>query len=653
MQISRLEEQGSSFKAVDESKVLSSQDHWFRPVDIKAGPDGAVYIADWYDSRLSHVDPRDTWNKNTGRIYRLRSKQSQPQGQFDFSQYSISELTTALKSENKWFRQQALRQFGDRNDAQAIHALLPLFRGNNAQNALEALWAIHLSGGLSDDLVIEALEHKDPYVRLWAVRLVGDNKQASKIVADKLVQLARQERHLEVIGQLASSAKRLSGELAIPIIAQLIVNPASQHDIENQMLIWWAMESKAVAYRTALLKIFSKQNIWQLPIVKNVLITRLMQRYALAGGMLNYQTSAELLALSPSDQDSKIMLAALQQSIQSVELNLLPEQLVSQMQLLQNKFGEGKLSNGIKQKDPTVIQEALSIIAKGKGQALERLSYIKLMGQIQETQAIPILLKLVIDGTETTGARFEALQALGKFNSAELGSKLVSYYPDKLRADPLLKDAALSLFATRAEWAKALLIMVNQTRQVKKADIPDHIVRKVKLLNDQALTHQVDQIWPEVRVTNTDEKSQEISKIKQALDVGKGIASDGKIVFNQYCGACHQLFGQGGHLGPDLTGYDRNNVNSFVLNIVDPNAEIREGYVLYQAKHKNGQSLVGFVQDRNASQLILKPVGQDAVTFMLDDLVSLEVQSRSIMPERIIEHLSHQQIRDLFAYIRQ
>src|SRR5690606_32610545 len=80
IQLTRFEADGSSLKNVDEGKVVETADRWFRPVHITAGPDGSVYIADWYDSRLSHVDPRDTWDKGSGRIYRLRGKDTAPVG---------------------------------------------------------------------------------------------------------------------------------------------------------------------------------------------------------------------------------------------------------------------------------------------------------------------------------------------------------------------------------------------------------------------------------------------------------------------------------------------------------------------------------------------------------------------------------------------
>ena len=219
VQLDRFEPDGSTFKTIDEERILQSDDHWFRPVNIKAGPDGAVYIADWYDSRLSNTDPRDTWSKNTGRIYRLRDKgESKGIPKFDLTKYSTSQLIQLLKSDNKWFRQHALRQFADKKDKSVVPALMPLLQSDSGQNALEALWAINVSGGFNDKIAKIALNHQDPFVREWGVRLLGDAKNVSIELSLELRNLASKETNPEVRSQLACTAKRLPAADAIPVI---------------------------------------------------------------------------------------------------------------------------------------------------------------------------------------------------------------------------------------------------------------------------------------------------------------------------------------------------------------------------------------------------------------------------------------------------
>src|SRR6185295_14924008 len=139
LQLSIFEPKGSTFSNIDEARILETDDHWFRPVDITTGPDGAVYLADWYDSRLTHVDPRDTWSKNTGRIYRLRNKNTNTSVQkFDVSAYSNEQLIQTLSNANKWFRQQALLEIGNRKDNKVIPQLMQLLKTDTGQLALEA-----------------------------------------------------------------------------------------------------------------------------------------------------------------------------------------------------------------------------------------------------------------------------------------------------------------------------------------------------------------------------------------------------------------------------------------------------------------------------------------------------------------------------------
>jgi len=100
--------EGSTFRTKDAEDLLSTTDRWFRPVDAKAGPDGCVYIADWYDTRLSHVSPVDDWSKGDGRIYRVRPKSGAPVlKSFDLHKAGADELVGYLSHSNKWFRKQA------------------------------------------------------------------------------------------------------------------------------------------------------------------------------------------------------------------------------------------------------------------------------------------------------------------------------------------------------------------------------------------------------------------------------------------------------------------------------------------------------------------------------------------------------------------
>jgi len=651
IQLSRPDPVGSTFLCVDEEKMLTSTDHWFRPVDIKAGPDGAVYLADWSDSRLSHVSPIDTWNKRSGRIYRIKRKNQAPAASFDLSTYSSQALVALLANKNKWLRQQALRLLGDRKDTSILPELLTLFRQADGQTTLEALWAIHLSGGFSEEVASEALQHADPYVRLWGIRLQGDSREASPRLADQLADLAASEQQLEVIGQLAASAKRFPPAVALPILNQLMQNVHTQQDRDNQFLIWWALESKAESGRAMLLTLFENPALWTQPMVQEIILERLMQRYILAGGKQNYLSGAAMFDLAPSDDLAKLLLIGLAEGLRGKGVEELPEKLSHWMRYYQAKFGEGELNLALRQNDQSALSKALVVIADPNANRLERLSYIKTLGEIDQPQAVPVLLKIAANNNNPVAIRLACFQALQHYNDPSIGEELRNAYAHNIRSNSDVRLAAFRLFASRADWAKAFLTLVYETKAVKKGEVPDAIIRQFKLLGDEVLNQKVDELWPTIKIATSDEKTAAVLKIKEALTRGEGNVARGKTIYTHSCGSCHLLHEEGGAIGPDLTGYDRTNLNYLVLNIVDPNADIREGYVTYLVEKKDGQILSGTIVDRSDAMITLRTLSGEEITLAQTEIKRSEAQKLSLMPERLMEPLGEQEIRDLFAYL--
>jgi putative heme-binding domain-containing protein len=671
VQLSRFEPTGSSFSNIDEERIMETEDHWFRPVNVKVGPDGAVYMADWYDSRLSHVDPRDTWHKSSGRIYRLRNKDGESVGAFDLSTYSNVQLIKLLSHENKWFRQQALRQFGDRKDKSVIPHLMPLLKSGTGQTALEALWAINLSGGFNDEVALLSLNHNDPFVRMWGVRLLGDANKISGIASDKLVELASKEPHPEVRSQLASTAKRLPGEDAIPIIKALLKNHDDSGDPDIPMLIWWAMEAKAESDREGVLGIFEDNDLWKQPTVQEIVLKRIMQRYTMAGGQENFAACTRLLDMAPSAEQGRILVTGLQEGLRGQDIAALPADLLQALKPYQKEFGEGPLALSLRQGKKEAVDEALVIIADQQASLGERLSYIRIMGEINEPRSVPVLLKIVESNASSGALKQAALQSLQRYDDPEIGVRVAKAYPGSIRADEDVRAAALALFASRTDWAHQLIDGIDLKKQValekeeaentnvartnliNKEDVPEQIVRQLKLLGDPAIDKAVERLWPEVRLASSAEKSQRITKVSSLLKSGTGDPSAGRPIFSARCGSCHRLFDSGGNIGPELTGYDRRNVNNLLFNTVDPNADIREGYVNYHITTTDGRTLAGTITARSSETITLQPLGGEAVMLSTDQIENMKAQPNSMMPERLLDGLTDQQIRDIFAYLTQ
>src|SRR5204862_7017486 len=140
-------------------------------------------------------------------------------------------------------RQTVLRLLADRKDKSAVPILTKMVTDNLGQLALESLWALNLCGGFNDDVALQTLDHKDPYVRLWTARLLGDAMKVSARLASKLAEIALTEPNLEARGQLASTAKRLPAKDALPIVRNLLAHDEDVDDNRLPLLLWWAIES--------------------------------------------------------------------------------------------------------------------------------------------------------------------------------------------------------------------------------------------------------------------------------------------------------------------------------------------------------------------------------------------------------------------------
>ncbi len=651
VQLTRLESKGSTFRNVDEDRILETDDHWFRPVDLKSGPDGSVYIADWYDSRLSHVDPRDTWHKSSGRIYRLRNK-NRPVSfkKFDLSKYSSEQLVELLKSNNKWFRQQALIQFGNSKDRSIVPKLVGLLESKDNPSSLEALWAINIINRLDDRTTTLALQHKNPYVRLWGVRLLGDTKRVSSTISSQLGKLASFETDPEVRSQLASTAKRLPGLDAIQILRGLLKNHDDYKDPDIPLMIWWAIESKSETDRDLIVDMFEDKSIWQKNVVKTVILKRLMQRYIMAGGDENYNSAARLIKLSPSKDLSKVLISGLNEGLRGRDILELSPELMRAIQPFQSSFFGGPLALGIQKKDVKAVNQALNIIVDDNSSIDHRRTYIKLMGQTDLPQSVPALLKVVESSKSSAALKETALQSLERYNMNEIGVRVVSIYP-QLRGDLGVREAAMDLFASRRNWASELLSSIENTKKINKNDVPEQVARRLKLLNDPVITKTIERIWPNLKLVASSEKNTMIAKYIKIIRSGRGDSKRGRVLFLRSCGGCHRLFKEGGDIGPDLTGYERRNINSMLLNIIDPNADIREGYVIHRVTTTDGRSLEGKILARNGDSFTLQSLNGKEITLSSKQIKEMKAQQISTMPERILDSLTEQEVKDIFSYI--
>ncbi|HEX3654502.1 MAG TPA: c-type cytochrome, partial [Pirellulales bacterium] len=169
---------------------------------------------------------------------------------------------------------------------------------------------------------------------------------------------------------------------------------------------------------------------------------------------------------------------------------------------------------------------------------------------------------------------------------------------------------------------------------------------------EPGLAERVAKLWGHVDGATTADMREQIARLQKTLKAGTGTPYAGKKLFSATCAKCHRLFTDGGQIGPDLTSFKRDDVTNMLTNIVNPSAEVREGFETYVAVTGDGRVVSGFLADRDNRMIVLRGIDGQNVALEQDDLEQFERQKRSLMPEGLLQKMTDQQIRDLFAYLR-
>jgi putative membrane-bound dehydrogenase-like protein len=643
--MSQVRPDGSSFQTKDIGYAVESSDPWFRPVDIKLGPDGAIYVADWYDRQVNHyrnhegqIDPEH------GRIYRLKARaQGLAARPLDLARLSTLELIKMLADPNRWTRETVLRLIGDRKDPSIVPELKRWLARETGQLALESLWALNLAGGLDEATALAALVHADPYVRLWTARLLCDPSRVSPLVAASLAHRAAVEPNVEVRAQLACSAKRLPARDALPIVRELLARSEDAGDIHLPLLIWWAIEAKITTDPEAVLALFQDRTVWERPLARATVVERLMRRFAASGTRQDLSRCARLLALAPGPNHIKRMMEGFEAAYAGRLLVGLPTELT---EALARSSGES-VTLGLRQGKLEALKEALSLLADDRGDRAKQIQLLQVLGEVRRPACIPVLLRLACQSPDNA-LRTAALNSLVGYDDPAIAPSVLAAYSNM--SDDVLA-AAQSLLATRRSWAARFLDAI-EAHTIDPHTVPREVVERLLLLGDSRIADRATKLFGPIQPATSAELHARIDQLASVVRGGSGVPKPGKQIFDHACARCHTLFGKGGKVGPDLTTYRRDDLETMLLNIVNPSAEIREGYTTLVVATTDGRTLTGVLVEEDKNVVVLRSGDGKELTLARAEIDAMRASRSSIMPEGLLKDYTDQQVRDLLAYLR-
>lgn len=666
---------GSTFDAAYGGVLLDAHDTWFGPTDLCVGPDGAIRVSDFHDERTAHPDPDAAWDRRNGRIFAIRPTGAGRPPALDLARFSSDALVDLLAADDGWAADRARVELAARRDAAVIPRLMSMARESDERLALEGTWGLAAVGAFDDRLALELLVHPSPHVRRWTVRLLGDRRDVAPEIAEALRALARRERDPATLAQLAASARRLPPRQGMPIALAVIATDVGRGDERIPWLVWWALERAASGEPGLIVGAFGREEAWNDPALRDNAL-RLLRRYAADGTRAGDDACAAILAAAPA-RDATAALDAIRTGLAERGTGLdaigqggLFESVAVKRDTVRPPRGsapvEGPLREAIAAAwhahpdDLLALEAAIRAGLPGSGEhllsrmgdpaagdeaRLACLTIVAAAGVEGGGEAARALL-LSAPGDEIALGAIEAIDARG---GAEEIEALVARYLDFPRA---AHSRAREMFFRRRGAGLAFLRLVDAGR-VDAATVPVSQLAALAPHRDAEIDALVLAHWGRVGAGTPEEKLATMRRLSNDLRAGRGDRARGKDLFAKQCGTCHLLFGEGGRIGPDLTGANRSDTAALLANIVDPSAVIRSDWLAHTVVTTSGRAVTGLLAEQGAASVTLLDGEGRRTVIDRGDIESIDASAVSLMPERILERLSPADVRDLFAYLQQ
>lgn len=304
------------------------------------------------------------------------------------------------------------------------------------------------------------------------------------------------------------------------------------------------------------------------------------------------------------------------------------------------------LRQGLISGNSAAYERVLQLVASTELSIAQRVVLLNLLSEHGRPDCVPRVLKLLaLD--QSPEVELAALETLSRFDDPAIPATLVQQYP---RYSQRLKRACRQVLFGRKDWALAFLEQMDRDQLLGQCVTIDEL-RELEGLSDKQIHKQILKYWGYVSPNTPPERLAEVRQWYTRLHAGIGNSKAGKKVFADQCAKCHQMYGEGETIGPDLTAANRKDREYVLTSLVDPSDYIRADYLPVQVVTTGGRILQGLVLDDNESALTLVDSNAEKSKVPhgeIDEIVSSHI---SQMPEGLLKPLSLEQVRDLLAFL--
>ncbi len=669
---------GSGYVGKHGKDLLIANDRWFRGINLKTGPDGSVYVIDWYDKNACHRTNSEIWDRTNGRIYNVRYVGADARGQglgvrdqgkaTDLAKLSDGELIALQTHKNEWHARIARRILQERAAdgtlkpdtflSSILGWYLPEAAERSQEQQLRSLWTLHaiatshrdprignatmatlLSALLEHLLTPDDIEGVPDSVIGWAIQLELEDREAfDSVFFDSLANLAKKDSTAEVRLAIASSLQRMAPDHRWLIAEALLAHAEDADDHNLPLMYWYGIEPLVVADPERALELANKSKI---PKVANFIIRRAASDEKSLDGVFKMLTKAH-----PEGQQVVLneVLAAFEGRVNIAA----PESwkpaydalAKSDNAAIRDKADQIAVIFG----DQRVLPKMRELLVNDKAPLEKRQQALDILLRGRDKDAVASFQAIVSD----TALRGAAIRALSGYDDAKTPGVVLAQYGKLTEAE---KRDAINTLCTRLNYAAALLDAIEKEK-LPRTDLHAYNVQALLRFNDENLQARIKSVWGEFRATAKD-KQELIAKHKANLTparVKNGDLSNGRRLFAKTCQNCHTLFGEGQKVGPDITGSNRANLDYILENMLDPSAIVGKDYRATIIETKDGRVVTGLIQKETDSAITLRTIN-DTIVVAKADIEDRKLSELSIMPEGQLNTLTPDEVRDLVAYL--